>query len=107
MNVIKVLSMLLLSAQTISAFVTPAASINNAAFSKTASSAVSEMKMMDPTAALSMDIETLSTVVTTAPTMMLSETEPWVQPLSLVLGTSLNIFSVAMVRMAFCRQILF
>ena len=36
----------------------------------------------------------------TSSSIILSETEPWVQPLSLVLGPSLNFFSFAMVRFA-------
>ena len=40
----------------------------------------------------------VTSVVQTAPTMMISETEPWVQPLAAVLGPFLNILSFAMVR---------
>jgi hypothetical protein len=47
------------------------------------------------------DTDTLHSIVTTAsPSLVISETEPWVKPLSQVLGPFLNLFSFAMVRFA-------
>lgn len=45
--------------------------------------------------------ESSSSVVTPMNTMIISETEQWVQPLASVLGPFLNIFSFAMVSFLF------
>jgi hypothetical protein len=39
--------------------------------------------------------------------MLLAETEPWVQPLSLVLDPALNLLSFAMVRRCLCTRHMF
>jgi hypothetical protein len=40
---------------------------------------------------------TISTALNDVPSIMLSETEAWVQPLATILGPFLNLFSFAMV----------
>jgi hypothetical protein len=99
MKTIKSLSLVALFLGASNAFVAP--SVNTVAFSKaSAPTPLIEMNMMDPVtaSALLMDMETVSTVINTVPSLMLSETESWVQPLSQVLGPFFNLFSFAMVR---------
>ena len=56
---------------------------------------VTNLKMMD--VSTMMDVVTTATASTSSSSLMLSETEEWVQPLATVLGPFLNIFSFAMV----------
>ena len=48
-------------------------------------------------AAVDIDMTAVSAAIDAAPTIMISETEAWVKPLSQVLGPFLNLFSFAMV----------
>ena len=41
--------------------------------------------------------DSISSIVSSTPSLMVSETEAWVQPLATILGPFLNIFSFAMV----------
>jgi len=97
MKITQILSLALLF-QVTNAFVSP--STTTIAFSKAASVSLLKpstgMNMLE--SALSIDMDTVTTVMSAAPSMMLSETEPWVQPLMNVLGPFFNIFSFAMVR---------
>mmetsp|Transcript_47104 Transcript_47104/g.87496 ORF Transcript_47104/g.87496 Transcript_47104/m.87496 type:complete len:171 (-) Transcript_47104:208-720(-) len=83
-----------------SAFVVPAMSTKYACAIRApgAASAESirgfELNMVDPAE--------LSSAVASTSSMMLAETEPWVQPLASVLGPFLNIFSFAML----CRVVI-
>jgi hypothetical protein len=43
-------------------------------------------------------------IVALGPSLFVSETEPWVKPLSQVLGPFLNLFSFAMVRLSKCTM---
>lgn len=57
--------------------------------------AMKELRMVENSL---LDMGAASTWASTTSTMILAETEPWVQPLAAVLGPFLNIFSFAMVR---------
>ena len=54
--------------------------------------------MMDVSSvAVAVDMTAVSAAIDAAPTIMISETEAWVKPMSQVLGPFLNLFSFAMV----------
>jgi len=91
MNTFKSLVLALILSHAANAFVAPSTSA--LAFSKIVSpaAAATQMKM------LPVDMDTVANLMNSAPSMMLSESEPWVKPLSQVLGPFLNIFSFAMV----------
>lgn len=96
MNTFKSLVLALILSHAAKAFVAP--STNTVAFSKTLSrpAAVATQINMVP-----VDMDTFANLIKSAPSMMLSETavstEPWVKPMSQILGPFLNIFSFAMV----------
>ena len=79
------------SVQIVSAFVAPTNIAQVAPSIMTSTSTFSQLNMVP------VDTDTLNTIVNNAPSMMLSETEPWVEPLSQILGPFFNIFSFFMV----------
>lgn len=81
----------LCSVQIVSAFVAPTNTAQVAPSIMTSTSTFSQLNMVP------VDTDTLNTIVNNAPSMMLSETEPWVEPLSQILGPFFNIFSFFMV----------
>lgn len=81
----------LCSLQIVSAFVAPTNIAQVAPSIMTPTSTFSQLNMAP------IDTDTLNTIVNNAPSMMLSETEPWVEPLSQILGPFFNIFSFFMV----------
>mmetsp|Transcript_1694 Transcript_1694/g.2575 ORF Transcript_1694/g.2575 Transcript_1694/m.2575 type:complete len:167 (+) Transcript_1694:44-544(+) len=96
MNTSKSLVLALILSHAANAFVAPSTSA--VAFSKIVSPAAAATQMnMVP-----VDMDTVANLMNSAPSMMLSESEPWVKPLSQVLGPFLNIFSFAML----CRVVI-
>lgn len=81
----------LCSVQIVSAFVAPTNIAQVAPSSIMTSTSFSQLNMVP------VDTDTLNTIVNNAPSMMLSETEPWVEPLSQILGPFFNLFSFFMV----------
>ena len=81
----------LCSVQIVNAFVAPTNIAQVAPSIMTPTSTFSQLNMAP------IDTDTLNTIVNNAPSMMLSETEPWVEPLSQILGPFFNIFSFFMV----------
>lgn len=96
----------LLSSSTVSAFVVPSSShvttaatqFGNVLSTRTSSSS---LKMMDLPLSVVADLGSTSDAFA-ASSLMISETEPWVQPLASVLGPFLNLFSFAML----CRVVI-
>ena len=120
MKTFQILSILALSFQRSGAFVTPVPAFStsytnthththanphaNTPTPTTFSSTFpSQLQMMDVSsvavavAAVDMTAVDVSAAIDAAPTIMISETEAWVKPLSQVLGPFLNLFSFAMV----------
>ena len=79
------------SVQTVSAFVAPSNIAQVSHTIMTPTSTFSQVNMAP------IDTDTFNTIVNNAPSMMLSETEPWVEPLSQILGPFFNLFSFFMV----------
>ncbi|GFH46769.1 hypothetical protein CTEN210_03243 [Chaetoceros tenuissimus] len=86
----------LCSLQIVSAFVAPTNIAQVAPSIMTPTSTFSQLNLAP------IDTDTLNTIVNNAPSMMLSETEPWVEPLSQILGPFFNIFSFFML----CRVVI-
>ena len=118
MKTFQILSILALSFQRSGAFVTPVPAFstsytntnththanphaNTPTPSTFSSTFPSQLQMMDVSsvavAAVDIDMTAVSAAIDAAPTIMISETEAWVKPLSQVLGPFLNLFSFAMV----------
>jgi len=97
MNTFKSFALALILSNAANAFVGP--STNVIAFSKTApmsNPSATQMNMMP------VDVDTIANAISSAPSILLSETEPWVKPLYQILGPFLNIFSFAML----CRIVI-
>jgi hypothetical protein len=92
MNTFKSLTLALILAHAVNAFVGPSTNaIVSSRPGPISNVAATQMNMVP------VDMDTIANVINSAPSIMLSETEPWVKPMYQILGPFLNIFSFAMV----------